>query len=133
MTASSPAQIFIADDDSVLRALLRELFSREPDLAVSGEAATGIDALSQLQELHSSHRCPDIVLVDLNMPHVTGADFAAMRDACPGARLIVYSGEDEQVVRRMLSVEGLEYVVKGDPELLLAALRRAPAASDSVV
>jgi len=65
-------RLIIADDYPVVRTGLREIFEKEPDLEVVGEAANGREVVEKVQEL-----APDIVLLDLNMPDVDG--LSAMR------------------------------------------------------
>jgi DNA-binding NarL/FixJ family response regulator len=64
--------ILIADDNPRLRALIRRLLAQEPDLDVVGEAANGADAIRMADQLR-----PDILVIDLVMPGVTGLE--AMR------------------------------------------------------
>ena len=62
-------QIFLVEDHTILRDGLRELLSSEPDLEVVGEAGEGREAIRRIGEL-----MPDLVLMDLSMPGVTGID-----------------------------------------------------------
>jgi two-component system response regulator NreC len=62
-------RILIADDHGVLRAGLRALLNSEPDMEVVGEAADGDEALQLAGAL-----CPDVVLMDINMPGRDGLD-----------------------------------------------------------
>jgi len=65
-------RILLADDHAVLRAGLRALLSREPDMEVVGEAASGSEALRKVEELQ-----PDIVLMDITMPGMEGLEATA--------------------------------------------------------
>ena len=64
--------ILIADDNPRLRALIQRLLAQEPDLNIVGEAANGADAIRMADQLR-----PDIIVMDLVMPGVTGLE--AMR------------------------------------------------------
>ena len=62
-------KVLIADDHAVLRHGLRLILHETPDLTVVGEAANGEEAVELTQELQ-----PDVVLMDLNMPILTGVE-----------------------------------------------------------
>lgn len=116
--------VFIADDDEVLRAILRLLIESEPGLRVAGEAGNGQAAL----EAVAGGSTPDILLVDVNMPRMNvQTDLQELRQRCPRMEVVVYSGEDEVDGRRRMGDLGgrYTYVVKGRPERLVAALREA--------
>ena len=78
-------RVLIVDDSSVVRAALREGISREPDMAIVGEAGDGAQAVSLAAELR-----PDLVTMDLLMPIMSGTDatLRIMRE-CPCPILVV--------------------------------------------
>jgi len=59
----------IAEDHTILREGLKSLLSSQPDLKIVGEAGDGLDAIRCVQN-HS----PDMILLDLSMPKMTGLD-----------------------------------------------------------
>jgi DNA-binding NarL/FixJ family response regulator len=61
--------VVIAEDHTILREGLRALLSSQPDLNVVGEAADGIEAVRCIQK-----STPDVILLDLSMPKMTGLD-----------------------------------------------------------
>ena len=65
----SKIRILLADDHSIMRVGLASLLSREKDMAVVGEAENGQEAVSLARELK-----PDIVVMDLMMPSLPGAE-----------------------------------------------------------
>jgi len=113
--------IVIADDHTVLRESLAALLSTQPDFHVSGLAANGQEALSQVQQHH-----PDVLVLDLFMPGSDGFDVLRTLDRA-GTRVaaVVLTGSDSeldyaQVVK--LGARGL--VLKSDgPEKLFVAIR----------
>ena len=64
-----PFSIVIAEDHTILREGLKALLSSQPDLKVVGEAGDGLEAIRCVQN-HS----PDMILLDLSMPRMTGLD-----------------------------------------------------------
>ena len=82
---SARIRVLIVDDSQVVRTVLREGLSREPDIEVVGEAGDGVQALSLAAELR-----PDLVTMDLLMPIMGGTDASLriMRE-CPCPILVV--------------------------------------------
>jgi DNA-binding NarL/FixJ family response regulator len=98
-TATGLIRILTVDDHALLRNGIAGLVNAEPDMKMIAEAATGIQAIKQFRQ----HR-PDITLMDLQMPDMTGIEaIIGIRADFPEARIIVlttYSG-DVQVVRAL--------------------------------
>ena len=80
------SRVLIVDDNFFIRQILSEIFKREPDFEVCGEAANGNEALRVAQLLR-----PDLIVLDLAMPVMNGLDAARMlRRLMPGVTLIMY-------------------------------------------
>jgi DNA-binding NarL/FixJ family response regulator len=92
MSASRTIRILAVDDHPVLREGIVAILAGESDMAVVAEASDGREAIEQFR----THR-PDITLMDLQMPVMSGSDaILAIRREFPGARIIVlttYSGD----------------------------------------
>jgi len=99
MNTTRQIRILTVDDHPVLREGIAAIVAAEPDMMVVAEAGNGREAT----ELYRVHR-PDITLMDLQMPLMSGTDaIAAIRVDFPNARIIVlstYSG-DAQAVRAL--------------------------------
>jgi two-component system, NarL family, response regulator NreC len=123
MTAPRRIRILLADDHTVLRSGLRALLSAQADLEVAGEAADGAEALRLAHTIK-----PDVVVMDIGMPGVSGIDATArIRRELPSTRVLILSMHDDQgYLRQALRAGATGYVLKkaADTELL-AAIRAA--------
>ncbi len=113
--------IVIADDHAVLRESLSALLETQKDFTVVGKAATGAEALEQVNLHH-----PEVLVLDLFMPNTDGFEVLRTLDkAATKVASVVLTGSENQpdyvqVVR--LGARGL--VLKGEgPERLFAAIR----------
>ena len=117
-------RIFIADDHSIVRRGLRQLFEERVDMQVVGEAAHGRAVLTALEEGPAF----DVLVLDLSLPRVNGTEvLRRVRRAAPDVAVIVLSMyPEEQYARRMYDEGAAAYVGKDRPsEELVEAIRRA--------
>src|ERR1700733_4440692 len=97
-----PIRIVIADDHPIFRDGLRRLLESEGDMKVVGEACDGIEAVKLATEIK-----PDILLLDLAMPHQTGLealrDLSTRQGAAGAVRIILLTAaaEKKQVVEAL--------------------------------
>ncbi|HLX43965.1 MAG TPA: response regulator transcription factor [Bryobacteraceae bacterium] len=116
-----PIRILLADDHTVMRNGLRLLLERQSNLQVVGEAADGREAV----ELAASEK-PDVVVMDIAMPHLNGVEAArqiAMRS--PQTAIAILSmHSDESYVIRSLKAGARAYLLKDSAEAdLIAAIQ----------
>jgi DNA-binding NarL/FixJ family response regulator len=79
--------VLIVDDNLSIRRGLSELFQREEDFDVCGDAENGREAVEKAQQLH-----PDLILLDLSMPVMNGLDAArVLKRVMPEVPVIMYS------------------------------------------
>src|SRR5437764_14139784 len=84
---SSPCRVLIVDDLDDLRELLVIALGVDARFVVAGEAANGVDAIAKTRELR-----PDLVLLDLVMPEMSGLEaLPHIRQAAPDADVVVLS------------------------------------------
>ena len=118
-------RLLLAEDHAIVRSGLKQIFALQPDVTVAGEAINGSEVLERLRwELF------DVLLLDLNMPGISGADLITrVRVHQPDLPILVLSMHNEaQVASRMLKAGANGYITKDcEPPLLLAAIRKVAA------
>jgi DNA-binding NarL/FixJ family response regulator len=119
--AVPPIRILTVDDHPLLRAGIEALVSSQPDMQVVAECANGREAIQQFRE----HR-PDVTLMDLQMPEMSGVDaIITIRNEFPDARIIVlttYAGDVQAL--RALQAGARGYLLKDAVhEELLSTIR----------
>lgn len=90
--AGEPIRVLVADDHELFRRGLTMVLEAEGDIAVIDQVSDGGQAVQKVGEL-----APDVVLMDLRMPHMGGLE--ATRRICqsfPTTRIIVLTVSDEQ-------------------------------------
>jgi len=115
--------ILLADDQALFREALRNLISLQADLEVVGEAADGEEALKLAKELR-----PDVVLMDLQMPGMSGVEATRrlQSDQCACRVIALTTFGDDQYVFDCLRAGAVGYLLKDVPsENLFAAIRAA--------
>jgi DNA-binding NarL/FixJ family response regulator len=114
-------KILIADDHGIVRAGMRLLIERQPDMQVIAEAEDGVDAFEQAVRLK-----PDCCVLDVSMPRLTGLQAARQIKAhLPQTQVLMLSmHDDERYVFDALKAGASGYVLKREvDQALLSALR----------
>jgi DNA-binding NarL/FixJ family response regulator len=107
--AIKPVRVILADDHTLVRAGIRALLEKLPEVKVLGEASNGREAL----ELVKTHK-PDVVLMDITMPGLNGLEAAArMAKEFPEVRVIILSmHNNEEYYWRALKAGAAGYLLK---------------------
>ncbi len=124
---SRPVRVVVVDDQATIRLGLRMILDNEPDITVVGEAADGVQGVRMARAL-----LPDVVLMDVRMPHLNGIDAAAQISADPalaGVRtLVLTTFDDDEYVYGALRAGAAGFLLKdADPESLVSAVHRVRA------
>lgn len=118
-------RLVIADDHALVRGGLKQIFARVSDIAVVGEAASGAEVLERLGRLPC-----DLLLMDLNMPGISGVDLIAQVKANHNTLpvLVLSMHNEPEVASRMLKAGANGYITKDcEPEVLLTAIHTVAA------
>src|ERR1700751_4606757 len=99
--------ILIADDSVFIRQGLCELFEREEDFNVCGDAENGREAVAMAQILH-----PDSLLLDVSMPGMNGLDAArVLKMLMPRIPLLMYSAYSDSCTENEARSAGVSALV----------------------
>ena len=115
-----PLRILIADDDARVRRQVSGLLSSRPEWQICGEAADGVDAIKQAKLLN-----PDLVILDISMPHTNGLDASRhIRKQAPHTKILIVSQHDKSLMLNAALEAGADgYVTKSQaPHELLPTL-----------
>ncbi|HPG76025.1 MAG TPA: response regulator transcription factor [Rhodoglobus sp.] len=120
-------RVLVADDHPIVRGGIVALLESADDLSVVGEASTGLQAV----ELALAHE-PDIVLMDLQMPALSGAEATArILEQRPGIRVIVLTTyESDSAILQAIEAGASGYLLKAAPAGEILAGIRSVAAGD---
>jgi DNA-binding NarL/FixJ family response regulator len=129
VSGEARVRVLVVDDDELFRDGLGQLLGAN-GIEVVGQCASGGEAIEKAAELR-----PDVVLMDLQMPQVSGIEATrGIVEAFPPARVLMLtiSGQERDVLDAMLAGAS-GYLVKGTaPEGLVAGIRAA-AAGDALL
>ena len=102
-------RVLTADDHPVVRVGISAMSANEPDISVVAEASDGAEVVA----LYEKHR-PDVVLMDLRMPHQDGvASIRAIIDVDPKARIVALTSyEGDADIYRALDAGACGYLLK---------------------
>ncbi len=115
-------RVLVVDDQALVRSGFRMILEAEPDIEIVGEAADGREAV----ERHRSLR-PDVIVMDVRMPHMDGVEATRRIHDQPGDRarvLIVTTFDLDDYVHRALGAGASGFLLKdAPPEQLVDAVR----------
>lgn len=116
-------RILLIDDHSLFRSGVRLLLQRQPDFEVVAEAADGLEGVKRAKEFQ-----PDVILLDLNMPGLSGLETLQLlvQDVPRSNVVILTVSEEADELSQALRDGARGYLVKNiDAEALTTAIRRA--------
>jgi two-component system nitrate/nitrite response regulator NarL len=122
---SAQIRLLVVDDHTLFRRGLTALLARDPGLLVVGDAADAGEAQRKAEALQ-----PDLILLDIHLPGVSGIDaIAALQAACPSSRILMLTvSEDADDLAAALRAGAAGYLLKTiEGDALSAAIRRVMA------
>ncbi len=117
--------VLVADDDTIVRAGVRQLLEGEPDITVVGEAENGRQAIERTFDLQ-----PDVVVMDVGMPDINGLEATRqIKASSPRVEVLVLTmHRSKEYFYEMLAAGASGYVLKGaDTGDLVEAVRTVAA------
>ncbi|MGO1409749.1 MAG: response regulator transcription factor, partial [Brachybacterium sp.] len=123
-TGSTAVRVLLVDDEALMRAGLRLMIDGAHGIEVIGEAADGGAALEQVRSL-----APDVVLMDIRMPHMTGLEaLRALQEAGGESRVVMLTAFDtDAFLLEALRAGAMSFLLKDSPpeEVVQAVLDAA--------
>ena len=116
-----PIRVLIVDDHPVVRMGLKIMFDSEDGIEVAGMAASSNQALEAIESLN-----PTVVLMDLRMPGMDGADaITEMRRRWPQIRILVLTNyQEDAYITKTIQAGAMGYLLKSTPqEEIVTAVR----------
>ena len=130
--ARPPITVLVADDQALLRGSFRALIDSAPDLTTVGEAATGTEAVELARR-----DLPDVVLMDIRMPHLDGIEATRLIGGTPGTarvRVVILTTYDlDEYVYAALQAGASGFLLKDTPPAALLEAIRVVAAGDALL
>lgn len=121
-----PIKVMIVDDHAVVRRGLRSFFSETHDIVVVAEAESAAEATAILGSASAHGELPDVVLLDIVMPGIDGAEATAeIRRRHPALKIVILTSYSEiERVHTALANGASGYVLKdADPAEVESAIR----------
>ncbi len=115
-----PIKVLIVDDHTLFRRGIADVLAGQQDLVVVGEATDGLEAIEKTKQL-----VPDVVLMDLNMPHCNGLEATqALQSQMPQVHILVLTvSDDEADLFAAVKFGARGYLLKkAEPEELVLAI-----------
>ena len=100
-------RVLIADDNDYVRYVIRTFLQDQVGIEICGEAGNGVEVLEKTRQLK-----PDLVLLDLSMPSLNGAEVAlVLKNTKPHVRIIMFTMYSSKISASLTSALGVDAVL----------------------
>lgn len=125
-----PLRVLLVDDEALVRAGLRMLLGAASGLEVVGEAADGVQAVDRVREL-----APDVVLMDIRMPHMDGLRALELVRALPDppSVIVLTTFDADEHVYAALQSGAAGFLLKDTPPQALVQAVRTAATGNAIL
>jgi DNA-binding NarL/FixJ family response regulator len=132
---SQRIRVLIVDDQTLVREGFRKLLELETDFEVVDTANNGEAAIAAVERLHQAGLTPDVILMDIRMPHMDGiAATKAIKERWGGSRIVILTTFDDiELIRAGLAAGALGYLLKDVTAEQLANTVRAAANGEALL
>jgi DNA-binding NarL/FixJ family response regulator len=125
----SPISVLLVDDQRLVRTGFRSILSSEPDIEVVGEAGDGVEALQLVRAI-----APDVVLMDIRMPHMDGLEATRIMLAESTSRVVILTTFDsDDYIYEALRAGASGFLLKDAPADQLLTAVRCAASGDALI
>ena len=130
MDSGERIRVVLVDDHALLREGMSKLLEQEPDMTVVGEAADGTEAVTTVKAL-----MPDVVLMDVVMPGISGIEATKQIKQCsPQTAILILSAyDDDRYVLGLLEAGVAGYLLKSSRGQEVVQAIRAARSGDAVL
>src|ERR1700686_5430314 len=128
-------RVLIVDDQTLVREGFRKLLELESDFEVMETASNGEAAIAAAERLYAQNTPPDVMLMDIRMPHMDGiAATRSIKARWPEARIVILTTFDDiELIREGLQAGALGYLLKDVTSEQLASTIRAAAHGEALL
>jgi two-component system response regulator NreC len=116
-------KVLIVDDHAIVRDGIRQLIESQEDMLIVGEAGDGVTALK-----HVKNQSPDVVLLDIGMPGMTGLEtISLVKEARPEVKVVILTMHSkDSYVHQALNAGAMGFILKASSSRdILTAIRAA--------
>jgi two-component system, NarL family, invasion response regulator UvrY len=100
-------RVLIADDNLYVRYVIRTFLHDQDEIEICGEAVDGVEAIEKTRHLK-----PDVVLLDLSMPSLNGAEVALiLKNTAPDVRIIMFTMYSSKLSPSLKSALGIDAIL----------------------